>query len=116
MASQGLDRITVVATSAIAKGRGVNWAGAQAGAGEAIVGIADHTVAPGDPVRVITTGNTADAEAGAAINGTERRLATDANGRFVPWTAGIVAARLMPRGANTAGALGDFIEVMPYPA
>jgi hypothetical protein len=114
MTQQGTSRLSIVATSAIAKGRCVNWNGAQAGAGEAIIGIADYPAVLGDAVRIIPPGLTADAEAGAAINGTERRLATDANGRLIPWTAGIVAARLVPKtAANVAGAAGDFVEVAP---
>jgi hypothetical protein len=116
MAGQGLERLTIVATGAIAKYRCVNWAGAQAGAGEAIIGIADHAAVTGEAVRIIPIGLTGDVEAGAAITGTERRLATDANGRLITWTTGIVAARLVPRGTNVAGALGDLIEAMPISA
>lgn len=115
MAQQGTSRLTIVATGTIAKGRCVNWSGAQAVANEAIVGIADHPAVLGDAVRIIPPGLTADAEAGAAINGAERRLMTDAQGRLIPWTTGnTVAARLLPKtSANVAAAAGDFVEVAP---
>jgi hypothetical protein len=112
MAQQATLVMTVVATGAGAKGRGVTWTGAQAGAAVAIVGIADHSFMIGDAVRVIV-GASADAEAGAAIDGLETRLATDATGRLVPWTAGIVAARLVPKPGNLATAAGQFVEVVP---
>ena len=113
MTQQATQTLTVVVTGAlIEKGRGVTWVGAQAVAGEAICGIADHRATIGDALRVIT-GVSADADAGAAINGVERRLATDANGRLIPWAAGIVAARLVPKTGNTAVGLGDTVEVAP---
>jgi hypothetical protein len=117
MAQQGMDRLTVRAAGTIAKGRGVTWDATQAGASAVIMGVADHAVTAGEDLRVIPIGCTADAEAGAAISGSERRLATDANGRFVPWTAGVVSARLVARNSgNTATALGQIVEVMPFPA
>jgi Uncharacterized conserved protein (DUF2190) len=115
MAQQGNLRFTVTATGPIAKGRCVNWNGAQAGANEAIYGIADTPALTGEQVAIIPAGATADAEAGAAINGAERRLMTDAQGRLIPWTTGnIVAARLVPRGLeNVASVAGVFVEVAP---
>lgn len=112
MAQQATLTMTVVATSNGSKGRGITWAGAQAGAGAAIVGIADTNYVTGEAVRVIV-GLSADAEAGAAIDGVETRLATDATGRLIPWTAGIVAARLVPKPGNVAAAAGQFVEVVP---
>ncbi|MGL4618874.1 MAG: hypothetical protein ACRCZS_07430 [Chroococcidiopsis sp.] len=54
-------------------------------------------------------GESAFVEAGAACDGTENRLMTDATGRFIPWTTGNnVAARLV-RG-QTATAAGQFVE------
>jgi hypothetical protein len=112
MAQQATQVMTVVATGAGSKGRGVTWAGTQAGAAAAICGIADHNYVASDAVRVIVL-LSADAEAGAAIDGTETRLATDTTGRLVPWTAGIVAARLLPKPGNVATAAGQFVEVCP---
>lgn len=112
MSQQATVVMTVVATAAGLKGRGVTWTGAQAGAAAAICGIADHNYVLGDAVRVVV-GASADAEAGAAIDGVETRLATDATGRLVPWTAGIVAARLMPKTGNVATAAGQIVEVVP---
>ncbi|MBD2492472.1 hypothetical protein [Aulosira sp. FACHB-615] len=106
--------VTVVPSAAISKGRGITHAWAQAtdgtsSAGQAIFAIADENIAAGDQGRAIM-GETAMAEAGAAINGSEPRLKTDAQGRFIPWTSGsIVAARLVP--GQTAGAAGQFVEV-----
>lgn len=112
MAQQANLVMTVVATGSGSKGRGVTWTGTQAGAAAAICGVADHNYVTGDAVRVIF-GATADVEAGAAIDGTETRLATDAQGRFVPWASGTVAARLVPKPGNTATAAGQFVEVVP---
>jgi hypothetical protein len=112
MAQQATRVLTVVATGTIMKGRAVTWNGAQAGAGAAIIGIADHNAVATDALRVIA-GASADAEAGAVIDGVETRLATDAQGRLIPWTAGIVAARLLPKPGNTASAAGIFVEVVP---
>ena len=102
---------TVVAAGTIKGKRGVNWLGQQAVADSAIMGIADCDAVAGDALRVVQ-GVTAVAESGAAIDGTETRLKTDAQGRLVPWTTGVtVAARLMP--GQTATAAGQFVEVFP---
>lgn len=120
MAQQGLERITVRTTGPILKGRGVNWAGAQAVANESIIGIADHNApAAGEDLRVVPIGCTADADAGAVISSTERRLMTDASGRLIPWTTGNnVAARLVPRNTQNVASvgIGQTVEVMPCPA
>lgn len=112
MAQQATRVLSIVATGTITKGRAVAWNGTQAGAASPIIGIADHNAVAGDAVRVIA-GATAEAEAGAVIDGVETRLATDAQGRLVPWTAGVVAARLLPNPGNTASAAGIFVEVVP---
>ncbi len=109
---QATQVMTIVATGNGSKGRGVTRIGAQAGAAAAIIGIADTSFVTGDALRVIV-GVSADAEAGAAIDGVEARLATDATGRMVPWTAGIVAALLVPKPGNTATAAGQPVEVIP---
>lgn len=102
---------TIVATGNGQQKRGITYAGTQAGAGVAIAGIADHSYVVGDAVRVIQ-GPTAMAEAGAVIDGTETRLVTDAQGRFIPYTTGVVAARLRP--GQTALIAGELVEVFPY--
>lgn len=110
----GTRTITVVPAANIAAKRGVTHAWAQAtdgtsSAGQLILGIADENILAGEAGRVIV-GETAIAEAGAAINGSEARLKTDSLGRFIPWTTGaIVAARLVP--GQTASAAGQFVEV-----
>lgn len=106
--------MTVVPSAAIVAKRGVTHAWAQAtdgtsSAGQLILGIADENIAAGDQGRVIV-GETAIAEAGAAIDGSEPRLKTDSLGRLIPWTSGsIIAARLVP--GQTASAAGQFVEV-----
>lgn len=107
---------SIVAQGSIAKGRGVAWSGTQANdgvsaAGVPIMGIADHAAVQGEALRVVFAVS-AMAESGAAIDGTENRLKTDAQGRLIPWTNGsVVAARLMP--GQTAAAAGEYVEVIP---
>ncbi|NJR38536.1 MAG: hypothetical protein HC781_06415 [Leptolyngbyaceae cyanobacterium CSU_1_4] len=107
--------LSVVAQGTIEKGRAIGWNAQQAGDGGgngvAIMAIADHRAVLGEAVRAIA-GATAMAESGALIDGTETRLKTDAQGRFIPWTTGsVVAARLMP--GSTATGAGQTIEVFP---
>lgn len=103
--------VTVTPTADITAKRAVNMAHAQAGANSVILGIADETILAGTSGRVIV-GETAIAEAGAAIDGTNQRLMTDSLGRLVPWTStNVVAAILKP--GQTATAAGQFIEVYP---
>lgn len=103
--------VTVTPTSDITAKRAVTMAHVQAGANSVILGIADETILTGTSGRVIL-GETAIAEAGAAINGSEQRLMTDAQGRLIPWTStNVVAAILKP--GQTATAAGQFVEVYP---
>lgn len=111
---QATQVITVVIQGTVEKGRAIGWNAQQAGDGGgngvAIMAIADHR-GTNEAIRAIV-GLTALAESGAAINGSETRLKTDAQGRFIPWTAGsVVAARLMP--GSTASGAGEFVEVVP---
>lgn len=105
---------TVVAAGTIAAKRFVTRTATQANdgtssAGVAVIGVADHAVVTGEALRLLE-GPTVMVEAGAAIDGTERRIKTDANGRAIPWTAGgIVAALLQP--GQTVTAVGELIEV-----
>lgn len=113
MAQQATNVMTIVSTGAGSKGRAVNWAGAQATAGQAICGIADHNFVSGEAIRVIV-GVTADAVSGAAIDGSETRLVTDSQGRLIPWSTGvIVAARLIAKPGNVATAANQTVEVFP---
>jgi hypothetical protein len=104
---------TVNPAADITAKRGVTIAVAQAGAGATIMGIADETILAGTNGRVIL-GETAIAEAGAAIDGTESRLKTDSSGRFIPWTTGAIVAAILAPG-QTATAAGQFVEVFPRP-
>ena len=118
MAQQTSVVISIVAAGAITGARGVTAAGLQAtdgvsSAGQAVIGFAYATAASGEALAVVI-GGTVEAEAGAAIDGTETRLITDASGRVIPWSSGgIVAARLAPVARNTASAAGQFVQVIP---
>ncbi len=92
----------------------VTFAGtvAQGGAGnigEMVIGFADHGFKIGQAVR-INYACTSIAISGAAIDGTERRLKTAANGRLIPWTAGSIVAAVLMQGETAAGA-GEKIRV-----
>jgi hypothetical protein len=103
--------VTVTPSANITAKRAVTMAHAQAGANSVILGIADEDILAGTSGRVVL-GETAIAEAGAAINGSEQRLMTDAQGRLIPWTAtNVVAAILKP--GQTASTAGQFVEVYP---
>jgi hypothetical protein len=103
--------VTIVPAADITAKRAVTMANAQAGANSVILGIADETILAGTSGRVII-GETAIAEAGAAIDGTVQRLMTDSSGRLIPWTStNVVAAILRP--GQTATAAGQFVEVYP---
>lgn len=103
--------LTVVPAADITAKRVVTygWAQADDATEDNVLGIADEDILAGDAGRVIV-GETAIAEAGAAIDGTEQRLMVDAQGRLIPWVAtNIVAAILVP--GQTAIAAGQFVEV-----
>jgi hypothetical protein len=119
MAQQTSVVISIVAAGAITGARGVTAAGLQAtdgvsSAGQAVIGFSYATAASGEALAVVV-GGTVEAESGAAIDGVETRLKTDASGRFIPWTTNgdIVAARLAPVARNTASAAGQFVQVIP---
>lgn len=108
--------ISLKPAAAITQKRAVSRAGAQAtdgtsSAGQNIIGIADENIAAGVVGRVVV-GPTAMAEAGAAIDGTEPRLKTDAQGRLIPWTSSSIVAAILKPG-QTATAAGDIVEVIP---
>jgi hypothetical protein len=119
MAQQTSIVLSILTTGAIAGGRGVTFAGAQAtdgvsSAGQACCGFSYAAAAAGEALAVVV-GGSVEAEAGAAIDGTESRLKTDSLGRVIPWTTtgDIVAARLLSVRANTASAAGQFVQVIP---
>jgi hypothetical protein len=76
--------LTVTSAGAVARGRGVTFAGAQANAiGQKVMGIASQAAnAAGEDVAVIACG-TAICETGAAIT-VGQTVAMDASGRVVP--------------------------------
>lgn len=101
--------MTVTPAAPITAKRGVTYDEAQAGANSVIMGIADENI-PADSNGRVVLGESAIAETGAAIDGSESRLMTDSQGRFIPWTSGSnIAARL--RKGQTATAAGQFVEV-----
>jgi hypothetical protein len=102
--------ITVKPAADIIAKRAVTFDHVQASANASpILGFANENIKAGYPGLVIR-GETAIAEAGAAISGTEPRLMTDSLGRLITWTANNnVVARLVP--GQIAYAAGDLIEV-----
>ena len=113
---QATQVFTVVAGGTIAAKRGVTRTATQAtdgtsSAGVAIIGFSDHKVVAGEALRV-NVGPTSMAESGAAIDGTERKLKTDASGRVIPWTSGGIVAALLQPGQTATGA-GELVEVIP---
>ncbi len=110
MSSQqiGTQTITIQAAAAIPAKRFVGWNDQVATAGAAVKGVSDHAIAINENGRLIY-GVTAMVESGAAIDGVETRLASDAQGRAVPFATGLVAARF--KRGQTATAAGQLIEV-----
>lgn len=104
--------ITVKPAADIASKRAVTFAHAQAGANAAaILGIANEKIVAGFPGLVIR-GETAIAEAGAAIALDVVNLMTDSVGRLITHTGeNNVVARLVP--GQSAAAAGDYVEVYP---
>ena len=113
MAQQIIATQSILAQGAGSKGQAIGWNCQVAGANAAIMGIADHNFVAGDAVRVIVD-VVADALSGAAIDGTESRLMTNAAGKLIPWTTGnIVAARLIVKPGNVATGADQVVEVSP---
>jgi hypothetical protein len=110
--------VSLTAKTPVKGKRAIDWRGLQAGANSRIMGVAD-TNAEIDESFLCIQGISAIVESGAAIPGVETaadangvRLMTDADGRFIPWTAGSnVAAQLVP-GQLATGA-GQYVEVFP---
>ena len=102
---------TIRAAADIEEKRFVGWDDKTALPGGAIKGVSDSRIAAGDSGKVIH-GPGAMVESGAAIDGIETRLASDIQGRAVPWVSGnTVAARF--KVGQTATAAGQIIEVFP---
>lgn len=81
-------RETITATGAITQGYAVTYAGATAGAGAVILGIAGATVASGEEVSVVTDASLTPAVAGAAFAATGVALTANASGKLITATAG----------------------------
>ena len=115
MSSQqtGTQTITIQAAADIPMKRFVGWNDQTATAGAAVKGVSDHVIKSGENGRLIY-GITAMVESGAAVDGTETRLASDASGRVIPYTSGAVAARF--KRGQTATAAGQLIEVFLLPS
>lgn len=73
----------IVATGALTQGRCVTYAGATAGAGAVVAGIAEYDGAIGDEVTLTVSALQLPAIAGADIT-VGQPLASDATGRLVP--------------------------------
>lgn len=106
--------ITIQAAAAILPKRFVGWNDQQAGAGVAVKGVSDHGIAANDTGRIVY-GITAMVESGAAVDGVETRLMSDAQGRAIPWVTGNTVAARFKRG-QTATAAGQLIEVFVLPS
>lgn len=104
----GILVMTVTPVAEIAAKRGVTFAGAQAVAGEACMGVSDQKIEAGVNGKVIT-GLTGIWEAGAAIPAATTDLQVDANGRVIPLTGGAVVGKLVA--GQEASAAGEFVEV-----
>lgn len=100
---------TVVSTTALTQFRGVNVAGAQAGAAANSLGPAMYTAGIGEAVTVVAMGS-AVCEAGAAV-ALGAALETDALGRYITKAAGVTVGRAL----TAASAAGDRIEVLLIP-
>lgn len=105
---------TLQAAANITQKRFIGWNDQMATAGVPIKCVSDHNIASGDSGRVIW-GITAMVESGAAVDGVEPRLMSDAQGRAVPWTTGNTVAARFKRG-QTATAAGQLIEVFVLPS
>jgi len=106
MKTESLTLVTSVrATAALIKNRFVTYAGAQAGAGVAVAGVADDNVASGEMF-----GNKARGwilvEAGAAV-AQGAGVESDASGRAITLAAGVQAGRAV----DAATAAGQIIRI-----
>ncbi len=101
--------LNIHATGTIAAKRFVTRNGTQAGANANTLGVADFAVVAGETALVDHLGISV-VECGAVLNGSERRLETDANGRAVPYTTGPVVALLPPGIVSTA--IGQEVSVL----
>ncbi|MEO1144376.1 MAG: hypothetical protein AAFY26_02095 [Cyanobacteria bacterium J06638_22] len=109
--SQPTITTTVVPAADIAKHRFVTWAGVQATADEDCMGISFENLVA-NRSGLVVMGVTGIIEAGAVIDGSVIHLKSDANGRAIPCTVGDTPQAVLKAG-QTAGAVGDQIEVFP---
>ena len=103
---------TVTAASAIAAQRFVSPALAQTGAAGNAYGVSRYAGVAGDKIPVDLMGTTV-VEAGAAISA-GALVESDASGRAVTHSAGVILGRLAPGDAG-ASAAGQFVEVILFP-
>jgi hypothetical protein len=102
--------LPVVASGAIAEGRFVTPAGAQAGADANTLGVSRSAAASAERTTIDVLG-TAIVEAGAAV-AANASLKSDASGRAITWaTSGAKVAIAL----EAASAAGQFIEVLLIP-
>ena len=98
--------VTIAAASALSRQRFVNFAGAVPAAGERVLGVANTDYGVGEQAGVNARGELL-IEAGAAITaGAE--VQTDAQGRAVPKTTGVVAGEAR----DAATAAGEIIRIL----
>lgn len=102
--------LTVTATATLTAERFVTAAGAVPSADANVLGVVRQAASSGDRVTVDTLG-TAIVETGAAVTA-GNTLKVDSSGRVIPWaTSGAKVALAL----QSAGASGDFIEVLLIP-
>ena len=97
--------LNVVATAAIATGRGVTFAGAHSGAALAIFGVSRTSGAIGDLVPIDVIGTTL-MEAGAAVTAGSA-VEVDSVGRCINFATGVKVGRAL----SAAAAAGTMVEV-----
>ena len=97
---------TILAAAALARFRLVNFAGAPAGAGEAVLGVANTAYDQGEQAGVATHGEIL-VEAGGAIAAGDA-IESDAQGRAVKATTG----KPWGNARDAATAAGDVIRVL----
>jgi len=102
--------LSILAASAITAHRFVTPAGDVAAAGVKTQGVAQSDAASGESFTATVIG-TEVVEAGAAI-AAGALIETDATGRAITHTTGVVVARLAP--GESATAAGEFVEVILF--
>jgi hypothetical protein len=108
-----VEQYSIFAAATIRPKRFVGWDNRECTAGAATRGVAQETIALNECGPIVKT-ISAIVETGAAINGTETRLVSDAQGRAIPYAGtGVVVGRLMTANQTAIGA-GEFVEAMVF--